>query len=206
MDFGTTPLLHNISLKLDALIENASSTAAELARNAKIVLMSRQMASDSATFPSQNGKHDDMYSSSRRAYQEALKLLQDPLLPIRAQGLSLLRSLVSSKSAFLCTDSALLPGILDIFIQSIQDEDSFIYLNAVSGLAALASGYGRNVVKKLVKIYVSQGKEVGEGEKGRRELDKRLRIAETINQVVQQRRDALAVYGENTRRRLVSSG
>jgi hypothetical protein len=91
-----------------------------------------------------------------------------------------------------------LPGILDIFVQSIQDEDSFIYLNAVSGLAALASGYGRNVVKKLVELYVSKGRDVGDGEKGRKELDKRLRIAETINQVVQQSRDALAVYGERS--------
>lgn len=193
----TTPLLSLIFEKLPAL---ASSTTSEivppLAREARLVLSVRLASSYTPTTASLT----DPLAASRARYQEALKLLQDPILPLRAQGLAILRSLVVSPEALLSTDPALLPAVLDIFVQAIEDEDSFLYLNAIQGLSTLADVYGKQIVRRLGQVYLgAQGRveEVGEGDKGRRELDKRLRIGEAMVQVVQRAGEALAVFGES---------
>jgi hypothetical protein len=196
---STTPLLSLIFNKLDSLISSPSTLVPPLAREAKLVLSLRRASSFAA--PSSTSVIDDPLAASRATYQESLKLLQDPLLPVRAQGLSLLRSLVVNREAFLSTDPALLPAVLDIFVQALEDEDSFLYLNAIQGLSAMADVYGRQIVKRLVQVYLGGGggadgmREVGKGEKGRRELDKRLRMGEALVQVVQRAGEAGAVFG-----------
>lgn len=169
-----------------------------------MVLSLRRASAFASTATSSTATGDapaDPFASSRAVYQEALKLLQDPLLPVRAQGLAQLRSLISTREDFLSTDPALLPAVLDILVQALEDEDSFLYLSAIQGLSAMADVYGRQIVQRLVEVYVGgraeKGRrEVGAGEKGRRELDKRLRMGEALVQVVQRAGEALAVFGE----------
>lgn len=193
LSIATTPLLSLIFAKLDDLIASTSEIIPPLAREARLVLTLRKAATLVNNDTSR--RSDDPLAASREKYQEALKLLQDPILPVRAQGLSILRQLVAGKEALLSTDTALLPAVLDIFVQAIEDEDSFLYLNAIQGLCAMVDVYGRRIAKRLLEIYLGGGKEVGEGEKGRKELDKRLRIAESLNQVVQRAGEAFAVFG-----------
>ncbi|KAM0786858.1 hypothetical protein ACM66B_002284 [Microbotryomycetes sp. NB124-2] len=200
LDMGSTPMLATIFDKLDSFSSSESELVPPLAREAKLVLSSRR-ASRLATQSSETSNdtvRDDTFAQSRSTYQQALKLLQDPLLPVRAQGLALLKSLVSSKEAFLSTDQALLPAVLDIFVQALQDDDSFLYLNAIQGLSGMADVFGEQVVKRLVEIYVGGSNDstrtsVGTGDKGRRELDKRLRMGEALVQVVRRAGQALAV-------------
>lgn len=203
---SNTPLLALVFAKLDSLAAVDSEIVPPLAREAKMILSLRK-ASDFAT-PTRgglNGEHtDDPLASSRATYQEALKLLQDPILPVRAHGLAQLRSLVRSPEAFLSTDPALLPAVLDIFVQALEDEDSFMYLNAVQGLSSLADVFGKQVVKRLVGVYLgghsdTARRQVGTGEAGRRELDKRLRMGEALVQVIQRAGEALGAIGEPLR-------
>ncbi|BGP34773.1 hypothetical protein JCM10296v2_006595 [Rhodotorula toruloides] len=204
LDTSNTPLLAVIHSQLDTL---ASSTSSQLipplAREAKMVLSLRRASSafDSAHPESTSAESDDPLAASRAKYREALKLLQDPLLPVRAQGLHLLRTLVlDRKTALLSTDPALLPAVLDIFVQAIEEEDSFLYLNAVQGLSSLVDVFGRQVIGRLLEVYTGarkgdrEPKAVGEGEKGTRELDKRLRVGETLVQVVQRAGEALGMF------------
>lgn len=171
-----------------------------------VLYLRRASSFASVSYPtdSKDSASVDPLAASRSTYQEALKLLQDPLLPVRAQGLALLRSLISTRSAFLSTDPALLPAVLDIMVQALEDEDSFLYLNAIQGLSSMADVYGKQIVARLVEVYMGgQGdksrREVGLGEKGRRELDKRLRMGEALVQVVQRAGETLAVFGELSR-------
>ncbi|BGO94920.1 hypothetical protein NBRC10512_000596 [Rhodotorula toruloides] len=204
LDTSNTPLLAVIYSQLDTL---ASSTSSQLipplAREAKMVLSLRRASSafDSAHPESTPAESDDPLAASRAKYREALKLLQDPLLPVRAQGLHLLRTLVLDRNtALLSTDPALLPAVLDIFVQAIEEEDSFLYLNAVQGLSSLVDVFGRQVIGRLLEVYTGarkgdrEPKAVGEGEKGTRELDKRLRVGETLVQVVQRAGEALGMF------------
>jgi hypothetical protein len=129
-------------------------------------------------------------AKSRTQYQTALKLLQDPILPVRAQGLAQLHALVVSSD----TDPALIPAILDIFVSSVEEDDSFLYLNGVKGLSAMANTFGKGVVGRLVGIYASREGKLQSGVTAA-EVDKRLRVGEALTQVVQKSGQALGVYG-----------
>jgi hypothetical protein len=123
-------------------------------------------------------------------YREALKLLSDPLLPVRGHGLIMLQDIVRADDF----DRALVPGILDIFMRSIEDEDSFMYLNAVKGLSAMVDGLGREVLRTLVGAY-SSGLS-SSGTLSATELDRRLRFGEALVQSVRRCGSAIGAYGE----------
>lgn len=101
----------------------------------------------------------------------------------------------SSTGALPELDHALVPGILDVFMQCVQDDDSFVFLNAVQGLAAMVDWLGRDILQRLLDIYF-RGADSG-GEMTKAELDKRLKIAEALNHVIRRCGDALNLYGES---------
>ncbi|KAG8798017.1 hypothetical protein FRC17_007578, partial [Serendipita sp. 399] len=187
---------------LKALSLYSSVALRQAAREASLVLMARRSgtsvsSSSSSTLSSSNGAEEEGKKSSQEVYQEALVFLQDPLLPVRAQGLAMLRHLVEGSSSSSSTYErggvgtgtlddalALVPAILDIFLHSVQDEDSFLFLNAVQGLVAVAQvrgGRGREVVKRLVEVYVAQEEERG---MNKQVLDVKLRVGEALGEVV----------------------
>lgn len=179
-------------------------------------------------------RSEDEHADPRETYQKALKLLQDPLLPVRAHGLLLLRQLISSparaieneqeKAETEATIRALQPAVLSIFLQAIQEDDSYVFLNAVQGLAALVHapgpgpnskyGAGYEVLKALLGAYARGAEDLADdqlksdrkskgGEKSEAtrkggslsEIDTRLRIGEALAVVVRRCGDALGVYG-----------
>ncbi|GAA5886437.1 hypothetical protein JCM6882_001639 [Rhodosporidiobolus microsporus] len=199
---SNTPLLPVIASQLSLLAAHSpSAVIAPLAREAKMVLSLRRAATSFSGAKAEEdaaSEKEDPLAASRQTYRTALKLLQDPLLPVRAQGLTLLRSLVLDReTALLSTDPALLPAVLDIFVGAVEEEDSFLYLNAVQGLRSLVDVYGAKVIGRLAEVYTGarageRVKELGKGEMGKRELDKRLRVGEALVQVVQRAGEALA--------------
>jgi hypothetical protein len=146
---------------------------------------------------SNKGGEDDV----QEIYQRALKLLQDPILPVRAHGLLLLRQLVaphsnqeSKKSQ--TVDPALVPAILSIFLQSIQDDDSYIFLNAVQGLAGMVDTFGKDVLKGLVKEYVRGLEGLGGTNLTQQDVDTRIRIGEALSLVIRRCGNTLGAYGK----------
>ncbi|KAG0241293.1 transmembrane and coiled-coil domains-containing protein 7 [Mortierella sp. GBA43] len=125
-------------------------------------------------------------------YASALAALQDTLLPVRAHGLHILREMILAKSIVLTQSKGgehaerELDHALDIFVQHVQEPDSFIYLNAVKGLAALTDAHGPDILRKLMKIYAN--------EDGKQELDTRLRVGEALVQTIQRCGEALGGY------------
>lgn len=191
-----TPILASIDLKLELLAERAGPIVTRLAADARLVLGYRK-AADRLSADGTTASSDRQLSKERELYLEALKLLQDPIIPIRAQGLSMLRDLASPASVLLQNEPALLPGILDLFIQTVQHEDSFIYLNAIRGLSLMVDRFGKAIAARLVEVYRGTNvSNVGEDEAGHRELDKRLRCGEALTQVVERAGAALAIFGE----------
>ena len=201
------PVLNDIFLLLEPLTKHPSESLRPLAREARMVLTARLASTSSPSegfLPNKPGMSDD--EDPKAVYQKALTLLQDPLLPVRAHGLLLLRQLASSKSpspkdpAKLtpALDPALVPGVLSIFLQSIQDEDSYIFLNAVQGLAAMVEGFGKEVLKGLVADYIKGLDGVGAGALDQGEVDVRVRIGEALGQVVRRCGEVLPLYGTFT--------
>ena len=211
----TNPALNDIFLLLEPLTKHPSESLRSLTRETRMVLTAR-LASTSS--PSENssskksGANDE--EDPKVIYQKALTLLQDPLLPVRAHGLLLLRQLASSKSPSPkdpaeftpALDPALVPGVLSIFLQSVQDEDSYIFLNAVQGLAAMVDGFGKEVLRGLVADYVRGLDGVGAGALDQVDVDMRVRIGEALGQVVRRCGETLPSYGMSIARWLDDMG
>ncbi|KAI7853572.1 hypothetical protein BDC45DRAFT_510575 [Circinella umbellata] len=128
-----------------------------------------------------NNKNPD--NGSEEKFLEAMRALQDDLLPVRAHGIGILRDLVLAKDPLISSGEAL-DNVLDIFIRLVQDEDSYIYLNAIKGLSALTDIHGNAIIKKLGDIYADE----------KESLDNRLRVGEALLQTVQRSGEALSLH------------
>ncbi|KAG8750550.1 hypothetical protein FRC12_012833 [Ceratobasidium sp. 428] len=190
---NSSPLLSVIYDYLEPITSSEDESLRALSREARLVLISRRSPSDSL-LSATDAKRSDL-----ETYQEALRLIQDPILPVRAHGLHMLRELVVPPGALKSIstappelDPALVPGILDVFLQSVQEEDSFVFLNAVQGLSAMVDRLGKEILQSLLRIYAGG---IGAGRQMERaELDKRVRVGEALVQVVRRCGSALGLY------------
>lgn len=173
------------------------------------MVLTARLASTSATDSVKRGSVNDKDKekiAAQETYQRALKLLQDPILPVRAHGLLLLRELVVSPSSVSkgkegttrapMLDPAFKPAVLSIFLESVQDDDSYIFLNAVQGLSAMVDGFGKDVLRGLIDVYMKGLDGVGVADLSQKEIDVRLRLGEALGQVIRKCGAALSAYGK----------
>ncbi|PUU78089.1 hypothetical protein B9Z19DRAFT_984235 [Tuber borchii] len=149
----------------------------------------------SAPPPSSSSSTATLLTRQRETYTLALSYLQDPLIPVRAHGLHLLRELILSSSPVINIQSTLAQ-----LINQLKDDDSFVYLNIVKCLSALTERHSGTVTRMLVEAYLDDddnGKGGGEGGKEKLSLDERLRLGEALLATVQRLGGALA--GETAR-------
>ncbi|KAK4880413.1 hypothetical protein RN001_008559 [Aquatica leii] len=107
---------------------------------------------------------------------KALDDICDPLLPVRGHGLMQLAKLIERKD-----ENALerKQYILNIFQQNLKHDDSFIYLNAIGGLASLADVFPETTIKVLAEEYAEFSRVAG---KDGHEV--RMKIGEVLVRVV----------------------
>ncbi|KAJ8522977.1 hypothetical protein ONZ45_g477 [Pleurotus djamor] len=190
----TEPILNDIFSVLEPLSANhPSPSTRSLARECRMVLTARLASTSSSTSRSQKSKAEEDVQAT---YQKALKLLQDPILPVRAHGLLLLRQLVQNSTHERPLDPALMPAILSIFLQSIQDDDSYIFLNAVQGLSGMAEVYGNEVLKNLVNVYTTGLAALASTNLTQQDVDTRIRVGEALGQVIRRCGEALGIYAD----------
>ncbi|THV08587.1 hypothetical protein K435DRAFT_772052 [Dendrothele bispora CBS 962.96] len=188
----TEPSLNDIFSLLEHHALNGPEAVRNVAREARMVMTVR-LAGETSVPTNNNSNKTSSDNEARETYQQALKLLQDPILPVRAHGLLLLRQLVSPKSPPL--DPALLPAIQEIFFQSVHDDDSYIFLNAVQGLVALVDRTDGAVLKKLVSEYTKGLDSIQGSTMAQQEVDVRVRMGEALSSVIRQCGDALSIHG-----------
>src|SRR5438445_11118290 len=116
----THPILDEIFSFLRPLTSKGTPTLRAIAREARLVMTAR--LADTCGVQRQKDRGSDI----QEVYQRALKLLQDPVLLVRAHGLLLLREILGANYSKdqLQTIEALTHYILSIFLQSMQDDDS----------------------------------------------------------------------------------
>jgi hypothetical protein len=157
---------------LARLQQHKSKFIAELAQSIRQMILSAQPSSQ---------PHDQ----SREQYEEALRSLEDPVLPVRAYGMVTLKNMILARDPIF-EDPAKVDHALGVFIAMIQDEESFIYLNAVKGISSLADVYGSRIVQMMTEIYVDTNAP----------MDKRLRIGEALLQTIKRCGKALGKHGK----------
>ena len=135
-----------------------------------------------------------LLTRQRETYTLALSYLQDPLIPVRAHGLHLLRELILSSSPVINIQNTLAQ-----LINQLKDDDSFVYLNIVKCLSALTERHSGTVTRMLVEAYLDDDDEKRgrEGGKEKLSLDERLRLGEALLATVQRLGGALV--GETAR-------
>lgn len=94
---------------------------------------------------------------SLNKFEQALKDLIDPLLPVRAHGLITLTKLIENMDPYAIARKAIL---LELFKENLKHEDSFIYLAAINGLCVLATSYPQVIIKMLVQEYINMPQRV----------------------------------------------
>ncbi|KAL7266732.1 hypothetical protein RUND412_010711 [Rhizina undulata] len=124
---------------------------------------------------------------------QALSFLRDPLVPVRAHGLHLLKELILARSPVIDIVST-----LRLLITMLKDGDSFVYLNVIKCLSALTDRHSNTVTKMLIEAYIDETDVLnlrGPGEPGKSGgvlgLDERLRIGEALLGTVQRLGEAL---------------
>ncbi|XP_031828491.2 transport and golgi organization 6 isoform X1 [Nomia melanderi] len=112
---------------------------------------------------SQSKHYQDLTINHKTAkkFEEALRDLADPLLPVRAHGLIVLTKLIENVDPYATARKAV---ILQIFKENLKHDDSFIYLAAINGLCALATSYPGVVIEALVHEYIDMPQRVSAGE------------------------------------------
>ncbi len=191
----SAPVLDEILEDVERLAKAPSESIRALAREARMVLTVR--LASASTVPSDPAREPEE-DQIRSTYQRALKLLQDALLPVRAHGLLLLRELVTTRTGIAPHEvvRTLEPAIRDIFLQAVQDDDSYIFLNAVQGLSALADSFGSQALSGLVAVYAGGLQGVGAGALTQQDVDMRLRVGEALGQVIRRCGETLPRYGQ----------
>lgn len=123
---------------------------------------------------------------------EALKMISNPLIPIRAGGLIQLRRFLlrEDKDAL-----AKLPHIMDTFVAHLSNSDSYVYLGAIQGLSAIADVLFDLAMPKLAEQYQNP----------KRPLEIRLNVGESILQVARRLALALPKYAAQFFSLLLSS-
>ena len=80
-------------------------------------------------------------------------------------------------------------------MQSVQDNDSYMFLNAVQGLAALVDRSGEPVLRHMLNAYGRGLDSPGGGTMSRQDVDTRLRLGEAVGAVIRRCGTALGSYG-----------
>ncbi|KAJ2320198.1 hypothetical protein IWW52_001516 [Coemansia sp. RSA 2704] len=96
------------------------------------------------------------------------------MVPVQAHGIVELRNLVLAKAPCVLADAERLEATVAVFVELAASPDSFLYLNAIRGLAALADVHARRFVPRLVAMYTGADSR----------LDERLRVGEALAQCV----------------------
>ncbi|KAJ8960949.1 hypothetical protein NQ318_020250 [Aromia moschata] len=102
---------------------------------------------------------------------QAIDDICDPLLPVRGHGLMTLMKLVERKDKCVMERKQY---VLNIFQQNLKNDDSFIYLSAIGGLAAMGDVFPDTVLSILCEEYSDTSRQNDDGHEVRMKIGESL--------------------------------
>uniref|UniRef100_A0A8D8WYK5 Transport and Golgi organization protein 6 homolog n=1 Tax=Cacopsylla melanoneura TaxID=428564 RepID=A0A8D8WYK5_9HEMI len=172
MSEQNTPLFSHITPSLESLLNYST--------NEEVNILARQVLEQiKAANPSKKRG-----SKVRRgeSYEKAMCDACDPVLPVRGHGMVTLTKLILSGDATAKSNKS---QLLCLFMENLSHEDSYLYLSAVEGLAALTAEHADSVVETLTEQFIGQDQ---------RELECRLKLGEVLMRVARHLGEMLVKY------------
>ncbi|KAL1842591.1 hypothetical protein VTJ49DRAFT_4771 [Mycothermus thermophilus] len=169
-------ILTQVESSLDKLSAGTTPTS-QTASNLRLLLLYRDEVDNT---PSTSAPTDRQIED-RKTYNLAISYIMDTDSPppVRSEGLSLIGTLIKSRSPILD-----IPGILVLLSKLVSDPDEFIYLRVIQLYALLADRHPRSVARELTEQFVDSTERHG--------IDARLRFAEALAQVIQRMGETFA--------------
>ncbi|XP_057610059.1 transport and Golgi organization protein 6 homolog [Chionomys nivalis] len=118
-------------------------------------------------------------------FQEILLSACDPQIPTRAAALRTLSRWVEQREAIALKDDK---KLLQIFLENLEHEDTFVYLSAIQGVALLSDVYPEEILVDLLAKYGS-GKE-------KHTPETRMKVGEVLMRIVRALGDMVSKYRE----------
>ena len=122
------------------------------------------------------------------SYENALMHLNDPMVPVKAHGLVMLRRLVEKRDSK-CLENR--EQVLATFLKHLKHDDSYIYLAAINGLIALTAFGDPNeqVLDTLVESFLTC-----QTTNGKLDVDNKLKIGESLTKTIKSYNELVPKY------------
>ncbi|KAF3912259.1 hypothetical protein AA313_de0201782 [Arthrobotrys entomopaga] len=158
-------------------LSSSSSTAvppalASLTRSLSLFISTQDIPLTTLAGDAEIPAVDEKTLKQQQELQTALVYLRDEMIPIRAHGIEILKSLISQRSSVIDV-----PAITKLLIDMLQDRESFVYLGCVKALCELSDKHPATVIGMLVDAYVDEKETMG--------IDERLKVGEALMGTVQ---------------------
>ncbi|RDW66011.1 hypothetical protein BP6252_09646 [Coleophoma cylindrospora] len=170
-------VLEKIAVDLQIISAKTTVDIATTARNLMMLIKFRHSLQDpeaQAPVPA-----SDQHAEDRKAYKLAMSYLTsaESPPPVRVQGLDIISKLVDANSPVVDV-----PSLLILYASLLQDEEEYIYLRAIKAVTQLSLRHPKSVMRDLIERYVDASEYL--------QLDSRLRIGESLLQVIQTSRSS----------------
>ncbi|XP_021488179.1 hyaluronan synthase 3 isoform X3 [Meriones unguiculatus] len=124
-------------------------------------------------------------SVTTEQFREALSAACDPQVPTRAAALRTLSQWVEHREARALEEQK---KLLQIFLENLEHEDTFVYLSAIQGVALLSDAYPEEILVDLLARYDSG--------KDKHTPETRMKVGEVLMRVVRALGDMVSKYRE----------
>ncbi|CAD6500600.1 BgTH12-06310 [Blumeria graminis f. sp. triticale] len=116
-------------------------------------------------------------TEEKKSYDLAMSYLTslDSPPPVKVQGLEIISQLIGASSSILD-----IPALILLLITYLRDNEEYVYLKIINLLVQLSRWHPKTVMRDLMDQYVDSNEEC--------ELDQRLRLGETLLQVIEKNR------------------
>lgn len=164
-------LIHSLESSLEQCGDAGLGDVSVTAKNLALLMRYRDELDDPSQTPTAPTTRQN---EDRKTYNLALSYITqaDSPPPVRAEGLSLLQTLIISNSSALD-----IPATLILMSSLLQDEESYINLTVIKIFTLLADKHPKTVTKELVERYVDANETLS--------IDTRLRFGEALLQVIE---------------------
>ncbi|XP_069491647.1 transport and Golgi organization protein 6 homolog isoform X1 [Ambystoma mexicanum] len=120
-------------------------------------------------------------------FEELLESAYDPEIPVRAAALRSIARLVEQRDSQALGQQS---KVLQLFLENVQHEDSYVYLSAIQGIALLSDTYPEKILPVLLAQYASHE----QGNQKTQTPETRMKVGEVLMRIIRSLGNMVSLY------------